>query len=99
MYLLVVFSTLSSKYSHFMELSEILRTSMQCLEQKNTKFHMPMKKIIYSKLAFVKMLRRFNICKTITNKSQIDTAKSQVNISIAEEESFVKKIQDAEVKN
>ena len=48
MYLLVVFSTLSSKYSHFMELSEILRTSMQCLEQKNTKFHMPMKKIIYS---------------------------------------------------
>lgn len=34
MYLLVVFSTLASKYSHYMKLSKIFRKSMQCLEKR-----------------------------------------------------------------
>lgn len=50
---------------------------MQCLEQKNTKFHMPMKNIIYSNQTCfcedVRMVQymQYNNC----NKSQIDMAK------------------------
>lgn len=77
MYLLVVFSTLSSKYSHFMKLSGILRKSMQCLEQENRKFHMLMKKIIYSNQAcFCEDARMVQyIQDNNCNKSQIDLAK------------------------